>query len=112
MSWRDAVLVAVVVLGVLVLLPALWMGVGGWGWMMGPGMMGPGMMGRWGGWGWGCGGLVGLVLLLLLVAGVALVVVGLARRERSDSALEILRERLARGEITAEQYEELRKLLQ
>jgi len=53
-----------------------------------------------------------LVLLLLLVAGVALVVVGLARRERSDSALEILRERLARGEITAEQYEELRKLLQ
>jgi len=52
------------------------------------------------------------VFLLLLVAGVALVVVGLARRERSDSALEILRERLARGEITAEQYEELRKLLQ
>ncbi|MDR7432116.1 MAG: SHOCT domain-containing protein [Armatimonadota bacterium] len=41
-----------------------------------------------------------------------MVVVGLTRRERSDSALEILRERLARGEITAEQYEELRKLLQ
>ncbi|MDR7515720.1 MAG: SHOCT domain-containing protein [Armatimonadota bacterium] len=107
MSWRDAVLVAVVVLGVLVLLPALWMGVGGWGWMMGPGMMG-----RWGGWGWGWGGLLGSLVLLLLVAGVALVVVGLTRRERSDSALEILRERLARGEITAEQYEELRKLLQ
>ncbi|MCS7235704.1 MAG: SHOCT domain-containing protein [Armatimonadota bacterium] len=112
MNWRDVLLVGVVVLGVLLLLPALWMAAGGWGWMMGPGMMGPGMMGRWGGWGWGWGGLVGLAVLLLLVAGVALVVVGLTRREPSGRALEILRERLARGEITPEQYEELLKLLQ
>jgi uncharacterized membrane protein len=59
--------------------------------MMGPGMMGPG--------------------LLLLVAGVALVVLGLSRRETQDTALDILRQRLARGEITPEQYEELKKLL-
>jgi len=65
---------------------------------------------RWG-WGGGWGGLLGLVVLLLLVAGVALVVLGLSRRETQDTALDILRQRLARGEITPEQYEELRKLL-
>jgi uncharacterized membrane protein len=62
--------------------------------------------------GWcGWGGLLGLVVLLLLVAGVALVVLGLSRRETQDTALDILRQRLARGEITPEQYEELKKLL-
>jgi uncharacterized membrane protein len=39
------------------------------------------------------------------------VVLGLARRETQDTALDILRQRLARGEITPEQYEELKKLL-
>lgn len=109
MSGRDVLLVAVVVLGLLLLFPILGMVLGGWGWMMGPGMMGPGMMGRWG-WGWG--GVAGLVVVLLLVVGVVLVVLGLTRREGPDSALEILRQRLARGEISPEQYEELRKLLQ
>ncbi len=118
MSGRDVLLVAVVVLGLLLLFPVLGMVLGGWGWMMGPGMMGPGMMGpgmmgRWGwGAGWGWGGVAGLVVVLLLVAGVVLVVLGLTRREGPDSALEILRQRLARGEISPEQYEELRKLLQ
>jgi uncharacterized membrane protein len=46
-----------------------------------------------------------------VVAGVVLVVLGLSRRETQDTALDILRQRLARGEITPEQYEELRKLL-
>lgn len=113
MSGRDVLLVAVVVLALLLLFPVLGMVLGGWGWMMGPGMMGPGMMGRWGwGAGWGWGGVVGAVAVLLLVAGVVLVVLGLTRREGPDSALEILRQRLARGEISPEQYEELRKLLQ
>ncbi|MER3457084.1 MAG: hypothetical protein C4303_07990 [candidate division GAL15 bacterium] len=71
-------------------------------------MVGPGMMGRWGGWGWG--GALGFLLLALLVVGVVLAILGAARRE-PDGALEILRQRLARGEITPEQYEELRKLL-
>jgi len=112
MGWREALVVAGVVLGVLLLLPVLWMGLGGWGWMMGPGMMGPGMMGRWGWGGWGWGGLVGVLVVLALVAGVVLVTLGVVRRDTQDSALEILRQRLARGEITAEQYEELRRLLQ
>jgi putative membrane protein len=110
MSGRDVLWVVVAVLGVLLLIPVLGMAFWGWGWMMGPGMMGPGMMTRWG-WGGGWGGLLGLVVLLLLVAGVALVVLGLSRRETQDTALDILRQRLARGEITPEQYEELKKLL-
>jgi putative membrane protein len=110
MSGRDVLWVVVAVLGVLLLIPVLGMAFWGWGWMMGPGMMGPGMMTRWG-WGGGWGGLLGLLVLLLLVAGVALVVLGLSRRETQDTALDILRQRLARGEITPEQYEELRKLL-
>ncbi len=116
MSGRDGLWVVVVVLGILVLLPVLGMMVmmfPGWGWMMGPGMMGPGMMGRWG-WGggsWGWAGFLGVVALLLLVAGVALVVYGLTRRGNADGALDVLRRRLASGEITPEQYEELRKLL-
>lgn len=105
MSGRDVLLVVAIVLGLLLLLPTLGMILGGRGWMMGPGMMGPGMMGCWG-WGWG------VAVVLLLIAGVILVVLGLARREGTDSALEILRQRLAKGEISQEQYEELRRLLQ
>lgn len=109
MTGRDVLLVVAIVLGLVLLFPILGMILGGWGWMMGPGMMGPGMMGRWGGgggWGWGA------VVVLLLIAGVVLVVLGLARREGTESALEILRQRLVKGEISPEQYEELRRLLQ
>jgi len=106
MRGRDVLLVTLVVLGLLVLLPFLGMVLGGCGWMIGPGIMGPGMMGRWG---WG--GFLGLLVLLLLVAVAALAVLGLSRRETQDTALDLLRQRLARGEITPEQYEELKKLL-
>src|SRR3989304_4237636 len=106
MNSRDLTVVLLVILGVLVLLPVLGMTLGGFGGMMGPGMMGPGMMG---GGGYGGFGL----LTLLLVAGVVLIVLAFTRREgRSDGALEILKQRLARGEITPEQYEELKKVLQ
>jgi len=77
--------------------------------MMGPGMMGPGMMGR-GGWG-GPGGF-GLPTLLLLVGGIALIVLAFTRKERSpEEPLDILKSRLARGEITREQYEDLKQVL-
>ena len=117
MNSRDLTVVLLVILGVLVLLPVLGMTLGGFGGMMGPGMMGPGMMGpgmmgpgMMGGGGYGG---FGLLTLLLLVAGVVLIVLAFTRREgRSDGALEILKQRLARGEITPEQYEELKKVLQ
>jgi uncharacterized membrane protein len=112
MTSRELVVVLLVVLGALVLLPALGMALGGFG-MMGPGMMGPGMMGGWGhsgAFGW-FGGL-GLLALWLLVAGVLLIVLALTRRATPDGAPEILKQRLARGEITPEQYAELKRALQ
>ncbi len=108
MDSRQLTTVLLVVLGVIVLLPVLGMSMWGFG-MMGPGMMGPGMMGR-GGWG-GPGGF-GFLTLLLLVGGIALVVLALTRKEsRPEEPLEILKIRLARGEITKEQYEELAQAL-
>jgi len=116
MTSREWTIVLAVVLGVLVLLPVLGMAFGGfgmmgsgWGQGWGPGMMGPGMMGGYGG---GFGGF-GLLMLLLLVAGIVLIVLAFTRREtRPDDALAVLKQRLARGEITREQYEELKQVLQ
>ena len=63
------------------------------------------MMG-WGGMGW-----MGMLLWILVVAAVVLLVVALAKRIGGDARpprrapLEILEERLARGEIDIEEYE-------
>ncbi len=110
MSSRDLGIVVLIVLGALVLLPVLSMGLGGgWG-MMGPGMMGPGMMGRWG---YGLGGGFGLLTFLLLIAGIVLVVLAFTRKDgKTGDSLEILKTRLAKGEITKEQFEELKRILQ
>jgi len=67
-------------------------------WNAGYGMMGFGMGGIW------------LLFLALLAIGVILLLSG--RNEKSKStALAILSERLARGEITKEQYEEMKRIL-
>lgn len=111
MTSRDWSIVLLVILGIFVLLPILGMGFGGFGMMGGRGMMGPGMMGGWygGGFRWG-----GLLFIALVVVGIVLIARGLLGRPAasSDGALEILRQRLAKGEITKDQYEELRKTLQ
>lgn len=110
MNSRELTTVLLVILGVIVLLPVLGMSLWGFG-MMGPGMMGPGMMGP-GMMGRGAGGFAGLTLLLLL-AGIVLIVLGFTRREsRPEEPLEILKRRRARGEITREQYEEMKQVLQ
>lgn len=75
-----------------------------------------------GGWGWGMGLLGGLGMLLfwgLIIGLVVLLVVTLTRSSQSgasrgaqpDSALETLRRRLAAGEITPQEFDELRKKL-
>ena len=92
----GAILVALVVLGTL----------------GGRGMMG-GMMG--GGWGWGLGWL-GMILVWALLVAVAVLVVralwGGEARPREDSALEILKRRYARGDISKEEFEEKRRSLE
>ena len=83
------------------------------------GMMGPGMMGRGSGWMWGAGmWLGGLAMLLFwgaLIVGAVLVfrlLAGLPTGDGRASPLDIIKRRYASGEITREQYEQMRKDLE
>lgn len=96
------------------------------GGMMGPGFMGPGMMtrspvqpGGMQGWMWGFGmGLGGLMMLafwgVLIVGGVALFrALGGRLGDRSQGTpFDVLKRRYAAGEITRDQYEQMRKDLE
>jgi uncharacterized membrane protein len=115
-------------LGVLALLVLVALPMWGGGMMMGRGVAGPffrpffGMGAPWlfGVWG------IGLLIRLAFWAGIIFLVVHLFRRSRFAgpdrydevpsghelSSEEILRRRYATGEITREQYEEMRKVLQ
>ncbi len=123
---NGALVIALVVLGVLVLLAVLSV----------PAMMG--MMGVWGGvgmmgggywWGW----LVMLVVLVLILGGGALLIAWFLRQgnvggsasggytnkysdqvggrpgEGGQTALDILNQRYARGEITKEAYDQMKR---
>ena len=76
------------------------------------------MMWDWGsGYGWGMA-LFGALMMLLFWGGIALVIVylvrslGGSRLTQSDGAMDTLRRRLAAGEITTEEFERTRKVLQ
>lgn len=110
---RDVFWIALVV--VLILLLVLLLG----GAAMGFGMIGPGMMGGNGfGW-WGIGmGILMLLFWALIIGGVVLLILWIVRQERpatsgsragGERALDILRERYARGELTREEYEQMRQ---
>jgi putative membrane protein len=108
---RSVGLLVVVAILLLIGLPLL-----GGVLMMG-GMMGPGMMG-----GWWAGNNLWWMLLPLLVWGLILVGLGLVAiwaiqqfapsQARGQHALDILKERYARGELTREQYEQMRRDLE
>jgi putative membrane protein len=77
-----------------------------WGWRMHP---------MWG-WGWGFG-MMGMMLLfwgVVIFAGVAGIrwFIGQTKQPRADSAMEILRERFARGEIEKDEFGTKKKELQ
>ena len=79
-------------------------------------MMGPYMMGGFGGasvlW-----MLFNLIFFVLIVAGIVLFIIWIVRRTTSSNfvetkrggALEILKERYARGEISKKEFEEIKK---
>lgn len=99
-------------LAILLLLPLLWGGLmmgGMMGGMMGPGMMGWGAVGSpWWLLAWAAGWLIVAGGLILVVAWA----VRLARSSARSDPLAILKERYARGELTHEQYEQMRRHLQ
>lgn len=110
-------IVLIVVLAVLLLGGVGMMGLSGFG------MMGPGMMGGYGnqfGFGFSpLGAILSLVFWALIIGGVVWLVIWLARNAgetasaaRPDSAIEILKARYARGEITKEQFAEMKKNLE
>jgi putative membrane protein len=108
-SPQPVLLIVLILVLVLIVLPLLWGSVmmGGMGGMMG--------------WGWGPAGnpwwsILSLLFWLLVLAGLALLVASAFRqvqpgvdRTAASRALEILKERYARGEITREQYEQMRR---
>ena len=117
-------IVLIVVLAILLLGGTGMMGFGGFG-MMEPGMMSGygGMMGGYGnqfGFGFNpLGWILSLVFWGLVIGGVVWLVVWFARSAggtagaaRPDSAIEILKARYARGEITKEQFAEMKKNLE
>ncbi len=76
------------------------------------------MMWYWGsGYGWGMA-IFGVLMMLLFWGGVAVAIVFLVRSlsswrtEPNDNAMEMLRRRLAAGDITSEEFERIRKVLQ
>ncbi len=87
-----------------------------------PGALAQGQDRDWSGWAphpmWGMWSLWGLMMMLLMLVFWGLVIAGLAvglrwlvslarapRRDRADAALDILRQRYARGEISREEFE-------
>ena len=112
-----------IVLGVLVLVVLV-------GPLLGGGMMGPGMMGGYGrgvppgtgGWTWGLAmGLGWLAMLAFwgaLIVGAVLLVRWLTSatsgpsHRAGDSALDILKRRYAAGEITHDEFEQMRQALE
>lgn len=113
-----ALLLVLLLVGVLFVVPMLGM------FMWGP-MMGGGMMGGWGapgGYGWSyptgmalgfrfVGILVPLAFIGLLIVGAYLLLKPRVEEAGSEDALRILDERYAKGEITSEQYSEMKKNL-
>ncbi len=56
-------------------------------------------------------GGAGLLVLLPVVAGIALLVLGVADPQHLEDPLETVKRRVAAGKITEEQYEEVREVL-
>lgn len=79
-------------------------------------MMMPYGPGPWG-WGWMVGGwIMMLVFWGLIIVGIVALIRALANRNaggqpRQDSAIDTLRRRYAAGEITKEQFEEMKRTL-
>jgi putative membrane protein len=114
---RSDVGILVLVLVILLIAVAFFVPMFGIG-MWGPMMSGGGMMGGWGypyGTGWGfmfAGMLIPLLFIILVVVGAYfLLSPRTGSRVESEKAISILNERYAKGEISKEQYLEMKENL-
>ncbi len=113
-NWKWALIIGGIVLAVMIVVPPLlggsagWRGGGSWG------MMGPGMMGGFG------MGFLGPVVMIVFWGLIIWAVVALVRGNGSccgaghsdhgtDSAMEVLKRRYARGEISKDEFEDKKK---
>lgn len=108
---KTALIIGGVIVVILIIVPLIIGLTGGW---QGYGyvMMGSGMMGGYG-WGWFMP-VIMIVFWGLVIWGIVALVRGVSAGSAvtstpSDSALEILKRRYARGEITKQEYEERKK---
>lgn len=107
---RSVLITIAIVLGVLFLLPAFLMaGMFPFGGMMG-GWGGPGFAGGWGLW-W----LFPLVFWGAIITGIVFLVRAASQgsagspSQGGETALDILKKRYARGEVTREEFEEMKR---
>ena len=108
---KTALIIGGIIIAILIIVPLFFGAVSG-GQYGGWGMMGPGMMGGFG-WGW----FMPIFMILfwgLVIWGIVALVRGLSGSRgsdssKTDSALEVLKRRYARGEINKEEYEEKKK---
>lgn len=107
-NFKTALIIGGIIVAILVILPIV---LGAFGLGYGYGMMGPGMMGNFG-WGWFMP-IFMIVFWGLIIWGIVALVRGAAWGNGSsaqvDSALEVLKRRYARGEITKEEFEEKKR---
>jgi len=104
------IVLALLLIGLLFVLPMLGMSMMTWG----------GMMGGWGAWGyptrvgWGfmfAGMLVLVLFIALLIVGAYLLLTHREHAGDNEKALSILNERYAKGELTEKQYREMKEHL-
>ena len=106
----DSTRTVVMVVTIVILLPLLWGSI-----MMGGMVMGPWMMGGWGGAVGPWGGVFVPIVWLLIMAGIGLVAAWGFRQMSGGELgslrqpLDILKERYAQGELTREQFEQMRR---
>jgi putative membrane protein len=106
---RTALIIGGIIVAILIVVPLVFGLI--WGWQ-GYGMMGPWMMGGFGGM-W----LMPIFMIVfwgLVIWGIVALIRGLSRGDggsatQADSALEILKKRYARGEISKQEYEKRKK---